>query len=179
MGRIGSGKTTASSFFPSNWKIINVDDLGHTLLKKPLIQKQLLVAFGETIFDEPHTISRKKLASIVFTNKKKLNVLNSIIHPPLKKEVERRMHTQKHIVLDCALLLALGLEKKCTHVIEIHAPQNVLFERLKNKYTKQQQRVVMQEQQTTHMPDFIVVNDSGKKEFKKHIRKIITFLYAA
>ncbi|MBI5073259.1 dephospho-CoA kinase [Candidatus Woesearchaeota archaeon] len=180
-GAIGSGKTTAASFFPKQkWKIINVDQLGHSLLKKHAIKKRLFHRFGAHIQDQTTgEISRKKLAAIVFNNTKKLQALNKIMHPLLKKEVAKKMQTQKHLVLDCALLIPLGLAKKCTTVIEIQAPQKIISQRLKNKYTKKQQRFVMQQQQTIPAPDFILMNDRTKKDLQTQIKKIITFLYAA
>lgn len=184
MGTIGSGKTTASSFFPKSWKIINVDARGHSLLKKIEIKKRILKIFGKKILDQTnHKISRKKLATIVFQNKKKLQDLNKIMHPLLKKEVMKEiaksLRIQKHVVIDCALLVPLGLAKKCMYIIQIQAPKKILSQRLRKKYTRKQQQFVMREQQTTPSPDFIVVNDGTKKELKNQIRKIITFLYAA
>lgn len=182
IGTIGSGKTTASCFFSKKkWKIINVDLIGHSLLKKTKIKQQILQAFGKKIENQTKNkeISRTKLAAVVFRNKNKLGILNRIMCPYLKKEVARQMKTQKNIIIDCALLAPLDLAKKCDYTIQIQASLKRVSKRLAKRYTKKQQNFVIKQQQTKHRPDFIIFNNGTKKELRKQIQKIITFLYAA
>ena len=181
MGTTGSGKTTAASFFPKkNWKIINVDKIGHLLLRKNIVKKQILHAFGKKIVPQTDgQISRAELAKIVFVNKKIIKTLNKIMYPYLKQEVLQRLHTEKNVVIDCALLVPLGLTKRCTRILQIQAPAKIVFQRLAKRYTKKQQKFVMNQQQTSYTPDFLLLNDGTKKELKDKIKKIITFLYAA
>lgn len=188
-GFIGAGKTTAACFFPKqNWRTINVDILGHQILEKPAIKKQLIKKFGKQII-ENSKVSRKKLAASVFQDTKNLQQLNVIMHPFLKKEIEKRMYSKntknakKHLLLDCALLHELGLADKCDWIIEIFAPDNLRYERLKNRYTKKQQETMKKKQKKkknrTADHDFVVINDSTKQQLRMEIQKIITFLYRA
>lgn len=71
-GGIGTGKTTFCSFLKEfGIKIIDLDSLCREFLKKGHVcYKNLVNVFGRGILREDGTIDRKKLAKIVFNNKK-------------------------------------------------------------------------------------------------------------
>ena len=82
LGGIGSGKSTvAAEFAKLGCKVIDADEIAHELLNEPSVKEKLLDIFGQDILDSSDKIDRKKLAEIVFTDKKKIASLNSIIHP--------------------------------------------------------------------------------------------------
>ena len=179
MGTIGSGKSTASSCFSKkHWKVIHVDALGHALLQKKEIQKKLMRTFGKDVLKNGK-IFREKLGKIVFTNRNMLQKMNKIMHPILKREVEKQLHSSKNIVLDCALLVPLGLAQKCDVIIKIIAPQKMIFRRLQKKYTQTQISFITQMQKNNIRADYVILNSDSKKELSRDIRKIITFLYAS
>ncbi|MDD2890747.1 MAG: dephospho-CoA kinase, partial [bacterium] len=79
-GDIGTGKSTVAKFLKefSRGEIINVDKLGWEILEKK--KTKLIDTFGEKIITRGK-IDRKKLGKIVFNDKNKLQLLNSITHP--------------------------------------------------------------------------------------------------
>ena len=81
-GGIGVGKTTISQIFQSlGIPVFNSDDCGKKLLHSDTnIQTQIVNAFGKSIIKN-NQIQVKELSKIIFTNKKKLALINSIIHP--------------------------------------------------------------------------------------------------
>jgi dephospho-CoA kinase len=84
-GGIGSGKTTIAQYFKSlGVPVYIADDEAKKLLENPDIQNKIKAIFGKSVFQN-NTISKEKLASIVFQNPQKLTVLNTIIHPAVNE----------------------------------------------------------------------------------------------
>ncbi|MEN6499105.1 MAG: dephospho-CoA kinase [Rectinema sp.] len=112
------------------WDVIDVDKLGHAALLQ--VSDQLINTFGDSIRKEDGSVDRKKLGEIVFSDKKMLNVLESIVHPltlslldqEIKKAQENRV---KEICINAALLYRFHQVKYCKAVIEVRAP---LYQRI-------------------------------------------------
>ena len=90
-GNIGSGKSTLSKFISlRGYPVYSADDFGKEVLKKggkayPLVVK----TFGSKILKSNGEIDTRKLGSIVFSDKKKLELLTSITHPLIKERILR------------------------------------------------------------------------------------------
>ncbi len=63
-------------------QVIEADPLAWELYSKPDVKDNLVRAFGKGIFDPKGELCRSTLAGIVFSDREKLETLNSIIHPP-------------------------------------------------------------------------------------------------
>jgi len=81
-GGICSGKTTiARAFGDMGASIIDLDSLGHQVLKDDgLVKERLVYSFGAGILDPKGDIDRGKLGRLVFVNPDYLITLNSIVH---------------------------------------------------------------------------------------------------
>lgn len=95
--------------------MIDADLLGRDALRPGAPAWHSVVAtFGDEILVE-HTmdIDRKKLASIVFSDKTKLAALNAIVHPIILKAIADRLealrNTDDVVILDAALIVEMGL----------------------------------------------------------------------
>ena len=85
-GKSCSGKDYVSHMFGDEFLVIDEDHLGHIALD---VNKDKLVdAFGEDILRDGK-VDRKKLGPIVFSDKEKLEKLNSISHPWMLSETLR------------------------------------------------------------------------------------------
>lgn len=81
---VGSGKSTALNFFKElGWTIIDQDVLAHEVLNENT--KKIAALFGEEII-ENNIISRKKLGSLVFKQKEKLQILEDFLYPIILKK---------------------------------------------------------------------------------------------
>lgn len=120
-GKYCAGKTSAAKILEKkDFFIINVDKVGHQVLadKKGDIVKQ----FGKTILANDNSINRNQLAAIVFQSRKKLELLNNLLHPAMVSEVKKIINEnkyQKMIVIDAALLFQMGLDKLCQKIFII------------------------------------------------------------
>jgi dephospho-CoA kinase len=137
-GGFGSGKTQAAKILSKKFhaKIIDVDKIGHQLLKNKSVIKKISNKFGITFLNHRGGINRKKLAEIIFENEKKLKQLNKIMHPLMVQEVKNnleRLKKQKLIVIDCALLFEMNLDKHVDCIWLIRSSVKKSFARLNKK----------------------------------------------
>ena len=77
VGNIASGKSTVEMFLQEKgFKVYDTDIIAHEIL-----------ATSDDVQKEFGTFDRKKIAKIVFSDSSKLKILESIIHPKVKKEL--------------------------------------------------------------------------------------------
>src|SRR3972149_9654135 len=81
-GGICCGKTTVAEMLKSlGAKVIDADEISHSLTRphKPA-WKEIVKGFGKEFLLPDKNLDRKKIAGEVFKNKKKLQLLNKIMH---------------------------------------------------------------------------------------------------
>ena len=82
-GGIGAGKSTVAEMFQSlGASIINVDEVGHSVLSRTSNEyEEIVKLFGEEILNPDKTINRAALGQIVFNSERQLAKLEAITHP--------------------------------------------------------------------------------------------------
>ena len=84
-GGIGSGKSTIKQVFEIlHVPVFESDKEGHAVLQDAGVVAKLKDVFGADVISQNGEVDRKRLASIVFSNKDQLSVLNGIIHPAVE-----------------------------------------------------------------------------------------------
>ena len=137
-GGIGSGKSVVTSLLRDKFgaAIIDTDTIGHEVMEiGKSAYKKVVKAFGDKVLAEDGSIDRKKLGSLVFENKELLSKLNSIIHPAVEMEVDKRIDefikkNYKYIALETALLIKVGYNIKCDKIWFVYADKDVRLKRL-------------------------------------------------
>ena len=100
-GGIGSGKSFVAKELCSfeNTAYYHADEETKKLMNHSgEIKDKLIAVFGEESYLE-NQLNRKYISSIVFTDPKKLEQLNAIVHPIVKKHFRDfiKSHTKRHI----------------------------------------------------------------------------------
>jgi len=141
-GGIGSGKSTVINHF----KELGVNCYQADIEAKELMDSdQNLInkiqnSFGEDIYINSK-LDRKKLASIVFRNKKKLDLLNSIVHPSVNKHFINYCKglNDKYIIKEVAIIFETGTQDKFDKIILVKAPkeERVIRIIMRDKCTRQ------------------------------------------
>jgi len=117
-GGIGSGKSTVSRMLRGlGAKIIDADQVAREVVEKgkPALN-EIAEEFGKETLLEDGTLDRKKLGSIIFSDKEKRFRLNEITHPKIVQEINKlivKYRSENHcdlVVLDCALLFEMNLD---------------------------------------------------------------------
>ena len=117
-GPSGSGKSTvANAFRNENIVVLDADEIYHSLLIPPSeCLDAIRYNFGNEIFDTEGAINRSKLARIVFSDKEKLSLLNSITHKFVTDKMrdilsERERLGDEIVALDVPLLFEAQVDK--------------------------------------------------------------------
>src|SRR3989338_5839539 len=91
-GSFGSGKTTVGKMFELlGCPFISADKIVSVLYKKKQVKKLLEKNFGKQIFSKKGRLNKKALAGLVFSDKKLLQKLNSLMHPLVFLEMEKKL----------------------------------------------------------------------------------------
>jgi len=185
-GGVASGKTTVSRALKEEGAyIIDADQIARELVRPytPAWRK-LVTAFGTNILREDGFIHRKKLADKVFANLPQRKLLNQILHPRIRKEMERRAKEigQKDpeavVVIDAPLLVELGEHRRMDRVIVVTSTQTQQIERLKKRdgiSTEEALRIFssqMPVEDKVKLADFVIQNDGSFQETKKKTRQV-------
>lgn len=138
-GSYCSGKSAVENILvnDTNFVIVDVDKIGHQVLDER--KNEILAAFGRGILSNNgfnvETIDRKKLGKIVFSNKKKLKLLNSLVHPWMVEKIKLYIteNKGKNICINAALLFEMGLDHLCDTILVIKASIFTIIKRAKKR----------------------------------------------
>ena len=166
-GGIGSGKTTVARFFEVlGVDVYYADQRAKFLMNsKPELMKLLIENVGD-IYDDG-ILNKKKLATIIFSNKQKLEIVNSIVHPFVFRDFENWTKQRKYkkiVVQEAAILFESGAYKMMDKIITVYAPQNIRIERVikrdnvMKKDVWDRMKKQMSDDEKIKLSDFIVKN---------------------
>ena len=130
------------------------------------IKQELIKHFGEEAYIE-NVLNRRFLAEIVFENKEKLNLLNSVVHPITIRNAEKwmQLHNTPYVIKEAALIFESGSQENLDYVIGVAAPLNVRIQRtmLRDNITREEvlHRMQNQIEESVKMRlcDFVIQND--------------------
>ena len=115
-GGVGAGKSTVLQYMENTWhaRLILADQVGHEVMEPGKeAYGEILKVFGRGILQKDGSVDRGILGGIVFADKEKLEKLNAIVHPAVKKEILRRIGQARQEGEDCVVVeAALFLEEK-------------------------------------------------------------------
>lgn len=135
-GGIGSGKSTVINYFKElGITCYQADDEAKKLMNsdKGLIKK-IKNSFGDSIYINSK-LDRKKLSAIVFTDKQKLELLNSIVHPYVNRHFENYCKGLEdiYIIKEVAIIFEIGTQNKFDKIILVRAPKEDRVKRIINR----------------------------------------------
>jgi dephospho-CoA kinase len=185
-GGVASGKTTVSQVLKKEGAhIIDADQIARELVQphKPA-WNELIRAFGKEILQEDGSIHRKKLADKVFGDLKQRKVLNQILHPRIKEEMDRRTKEigQKDpeaiVVIDAPLLVELGAHRKVDKLIVVTSTPIQQIERLKERDGRGPEEALgifsaqMPVEEKVKLADIVIRNEGSLEEMEKRAREV-------
>jgi dephospho-CoA kinase len=181
-GGIGSGKTTIANHFRSlGIPVYIADDEARNIMQSAEIITAIKEAFGNSIFDND-ILNRAALADIVFGNPAKLELLNAIVHPAVKKHFKQWLLDHERfplVVYEAAILFENGNYKNFDWIITISAPLESRIERVMKRdgVTREQvlKRINSQwtDEQRISKSNFVIENidsEIAKKETEEILK---------
>lgn len=170
-GGVGAGKSLVLDYIESRYraKIYKADDIAN-FLKEPgqSCYRPVVDLLGEGILSEDGSISREKMAKLVFSDTGLLKSVNALIHPAVKefvlREIRKAEAERKYdfFILEAALLIEEHYDEILDELWYIHTEQEIRKKRLKQarQYSDEKIGNIMEKQ----LSDTV---------FKKHCRVII------
>ncbi|HWQ30975.1 MAG TPA: dephospho-CoA kinase [Negativicutes bacterium] len=184
-GGIASGKSTVSAKLKElGAAVIDADIVAREVVSKGQIAYNRIVqSFGEDILLPSGQINRKKLGSIVFSDKDKLSLLNSITHPEIISRVqdmirELKAAGEKVIVVDAAILIEMGLYKYVDSVWVVAVDRETqikrMIERDRFDYKEAENRISSQftNEMRRKYADVIIDNSKSVEEVGKRLEEL-------
>lgn len=141
-GGIGTGKSMVLEHIKNEYNgfVIEADKIGHEIFDyNTKTYKSVVEAFGTKILSYPDCksdcnpyIDRKKLGQIVFEDKEKLQLLNSITHSNIHEKIVNLIDECDHnlIVIEAAILPDTSLVTLCDTLWYIYADKDIRISRL-------------------------------------------------
>lgn len=170
-GGIGSGKTTIARIFEVlGIPVYYADDAAKRIMNEDEnLKKEIIRIFGEQSYINGK-LNREYLGSIVFKDKKKLAVLNALVHPATIRNSNAWMkcQTSPYAIREAALIFESGVQSQLDYVIGVSAPVELRMHRAmqRDNLSREQvmERMDRQINETIKMRlcDFVIVNDEKK-----------------
>lgn len=133
-GGTGTGKTSVCQFFKKHgFVIIDSDIVARNVCRKGTdCLGEIADTFGADILDADGNLKRKELGRIVFSDEKKLKILNSITHKYIADSIKKTIEENngKNILIDAPLLIEAGLDGICTKTLCVLADKDVRLKRI-------------------------------------------------
>ena len=178
-GQTGAGKSTLAEIMSSEGfgKNIEVDNLGHQLLKEKATIQQLVEAFGDEILTDSQ-IDRKKLGAKAFVSLEATEKMNSIMHPSMVKMVEAIIAEEskagaKSIIINAALLYKMKLDKLCDTILYVKSEPEIRVKRLvENRGMTEErarERLFSQDKEPADPKVILVENNGDIEDLKKEL----------
>jgi dephospho-CoA kinase len=131
-GGMGSGKTTVAAIFETlGIPVYVADDAAKRLMNEDETIKAALVKhFGEATYTNG-LLNRQYLAREVFSDKKKLALLNALVHPATISDGETWMaqQTTPYAIKEAAIIFESGSQKYLDYIIGVYAPVTLRIHR--------------------------------------------------
>ena len=189
-GGIGTGKSTVSrKLRERGYPVIDLDVISREVIEYPEVIDELVRNFGNEILENQNntsgkkSISRNKLRQTVFKEEKKVSVLNSIMHPPIVKEMRRQIEelrkSYKTVFVEVQLLFEAKLEKEFDIIVLVYADKKTQLERVLKRDGRSEgevQQIINAQMDMTEkrrLSNYIIENNGDSEMLDLEIEKFI------
>ena len=125
-GGIGSGKTRVSKIFAEKgYKIFNSDEIAKMIIKNDYSVKNSIINFFGTNSYIGDDLNSRYISEIIYSDKVKLNYLNSLVHPMVFHQFEKflKSNLNSKILVESAILFESNFYKMLDDNILLISPK--------------------------------------------------------
>lgn len=121
-------------------------------------------------------LNRKALAEIVFNDKRKLEILNSIVHPFVAEDFDRwaNLQNSEYVIEEAAIAIETGSAPNFDHIIVVTADEDIRIKRTmaRDNCTEEQVRARMENQMSDEdrikFANTVIINE-GNSELEEQV----------
>ena len=170
-GGIGSGKTTVAKIFEVLGIPVYYSDTATRQLmnEDPELRKNIEANFGQDSYSG-NKLNRSYIASIVFNDAGKLELLNSLTHPATILHARQWMQQQRspYVIKEAALIFESGSAADLDYVIGVYAPLPLRIKRtmerdgISSEEVMKRMKRQINEDIKMKLCDFVITNDENE-----------------
>ncbi|PHA00711.1 dephospho-CoA kinase [Bacillus pseudomycoides] len=185
-GGIASGKSTVSQMFQGfHVPVIDADIIAREVVEPGKeAYNEIVTAFGKEVLGENGELDRPKLGSIVFHNEEKRLLLNGIVHPAVRKEMnaQKDMYIRENaqaVVLDIPLLFESKLTGLVDKILLVYVDSETQLTRLmeRNNFKEEEAKARIASQMPLEdkitLADEVINNNGTIEETKVQLSRIL------
>lgn len=134
-GGIGSGKSTVSKLFENlGVSVIDADLVSRRIMQPgQAVFNAIVKDFGSEILNSAGDLDRAKLRALVFSDPKKLEQLESLVHPEIREQIYADIKAKEgddsYIILSIPLLLEKQTPYPISRVLVVDCPEEMQLKR--------------------------------------------------
>ena len=183
-GGIGTGKSTVSQILKEkDFPVIDLDIISHEVIKFPMVMEKIIENFGKEVLEYNNTgnwiISREKLGRVIFGNREKRLILNSIMHPEILRIMREKIleckKENKIIFVEIQLLFEVQWEKEFDYILLVSAEKETQIKRIlaRDKRSKEEALSIINSQmpldEKKKRSDYVIENDGNIQDLEKKV----------
>ena len=183
-GGIGTGKSTVSQILKEkNFPVIDLDVISHEVIKFPKVVEKIVENFGKEVLEYNNTgnwiISREKLGRVIFGNREKRVILNSIMHPEIlhimREKILECKKENKIIFVEIQLLFEVQWEKEFDYILLVSAEKETQIKRILSRDNRSKEEALsiinsqMSLDEKKKRSDYVIENDGNIQDLEKKV----------
>lgn len=136
-GCMGCGKSTVARLLKEKhgFELISADEVAHSILKSDKDLHQQIQTRLDVSWSSDFDLYRKNIAASVFGSQEKLALLESLMHPKIKIEVQRlkdKLESYNDFLFyDVPLLFEKNMEEQFDFILGVFSSEDIQLQRLK------------------------------------------------
>ncbi|MBE7705561.1 MAG: dephospho-CoA kinase [Cyanobacteria bacterium SIG29] len=182
-GNIASGKSQVENILLDlGYKVFDTDKINHKILSEDEKTINILKKTFQNIENEDGSISKEKLAKIIFSNIEEKEKLEKILHEKIFNELNslyKQNEKEEFIFVSVPQLFESKKEKEFDKIIFVDADEDIRLNRLikRNNYTFEYAKTRINAQDKTDLKikksDFVITNNSDLDNLKNQVLNIL------
>lgn len=182
-GGSGVGKSTVANMMRKrDMAVVDADVVARDVVKKgERALCEIVNVFGAGVLTQDGNLNRRVLADIVFSDEKKLKMLNNITHPRITEVIQTKIKTAPEIlVIDAPLLYEAGLDKLCDVVIMVTASYEnrlkriMLRDNIEEDLARKRLYAQKNQQQYFDRANYALENDGDMVKLEKDLDNVLS-----
>jgi dephospho-CoA kinase len=183
-GGLASGKSTVASLLARRGAIVvDADELSRRAVAPGTPGLARIVdTFGRDVLDACGSLDRAALAAVVFADREKRRVLESIVHPEVFRLLGRVVNgyraTDAVVVFDAPLIVETGFHEACDLVVVVSSPVEAQVARVvrtrEMSEDEARKRIASQAHpaERERHADIVIRNDGTLDQLEEHVESL-------
>ena len=183
-GGIGTGKSTVSQILKEKkFLVIDLDIISHEVIKFPKVVEKIVENFGKEVLEYNNTgnwiVSREKLGRVIFGNREKRLILNSVMHPEILRIMREKIleckKENKIIFVEIQLLFEVQWEKEFDYILLVSAEKETQIKRILSRDNRSKEEALsiinsqMSLDEKKKRSDYVIENDGNIQDLERKI----------